>query len=56
VKTTAHLGSIPFILYSGNITDAVRRQAQQMGACAVLSKPYNFSEFVEILAQALETP
>ena len=56
VKATAHLGSIPFILYSGNITDAVRRQAQQVGAFAVLSKPYNFSEFVGIVAKALDAP
>ena len=54
VKTTAHFGAIPFILYSGNITDTVRRQAQQAGAFAVLSKPYNFSDFVVIVTQALE--
>ena len=56
VKAMAHFGAIPFILYSGNITDEVRRQAQQAGAFAVLSKPYNFSEFVVIVSQALETP
>ena len=56
VKATASLGSIPFILYSGNITDAVRRQAQQVGAYAVLSKPYNFLELVEIVTQALVKP
>ena len=56
VKAMAHFGAIPFILYSGNITDEVRRQAHQAGAFAVLSKPYNFSEFVVIVSQALETP
>ena len=54
VKATAPFGAIPFILYSGNITDTVRRQAQQAGAFAVLSKPYNFPEFVVIVTQALE--
>jgi CheY-like chemotaxis protein len=56
VKAGAHFGSIPFILYSGNITDAVHSQAQQAGALAVASKPYNFSEFIMIVTQALETP
>lgn len=56
VKASGQFGSIPFILYSGNITDALQRQAYQTGAVAVLSKPYDFSEFVGIVAQALDTP
>ena len=56
VKARAPFGSIPFILYSGNITDELQRQAHQAGAMAVLSKPYKLSDFVVIVAQALETP
>jgi len=56
VKANPHFNSVPFILYSGNITDEIQRQAHQVGAVAVLSKPYNFSDFVKIVTQALETP
>ena len=55
VKASAHFGSIPFILYSGNITDEMKRQAHQAGVMAALNKPYNFSDFVKIVIQALET-
>jgi len=56
VKANPHFGSIPFILYSGNITDEIQRQAHQAGVMAVLNKPYNFSDFVTIVTKALETP
>ena len=56
VRTNPHFGSIPFILYSGNVTDEVQRLAHQAGAIAVLNKPYNFSDFVGIVTKALETP
>ena len=55
VRANPQLGSVPFILYSGNITDEMQRQAHQMGAMAVLNKPYNFSDFVAIVTKALET-
>ena len=54
VRANAHFGSIPFILYSGTITDEILRQAHQAGATAVLNKPHNFSEFVAVVTQALE--
>ncbi len=56
VRANSHFGSIPFILYSGNITDEIRRQAHQAGVMAVLNKPYNFSDFVAVVTKALETP
>jgi CheY-like chemotaxis protein len=56
VKATPHFRTIPFILFSGNITDEIQRQAHQAGAMAVLNKPYNFSDFVAIVTKALETP
>ena len=56
VKANPHFGTIPFILYSGNITDEIQRQAHQAGAVAVLSKPYNFSDFVAVVTKALATP
>ena len=55
VRANAHFGSIPFILYSGTITDEIQRQAHQAGATAVLNKPHNFSEFVAVVTKALET-
>ena len=56
VRANPHFSTIPFILYSGNITDKIERQAYQAGAIAVLNKPYNFSNFAAIVAKALETP
>lgn len=54
VKASADFRSIPFILYSGNITDEIKQQAHQVGVEAVLSKPYNFANFVAIVTKALE--
>ncbi len=56
VRANPHFGSIPFILYSGNITDEIQRQAHQAGVMAVLNKPYNFSDFFAIVSKALDTP
>jgi len=56
VRANPHFGTIPFMLYSGNITDEIQRQAYQAGAMAVLHKPYNFSDFLAIVTKALETP
>ena len=56
VKANPRFGTIPFILYSGNVTDEIQQQAHQAGAMAVLRKPYNFSDFVAIITQTLETP
>ncbi|MDH5700167.1 MAG: response regulator, partial [Nitrospirota bacterium] len=56
VKARAPFSSIPFMLYSGNITDELQRQAYQLGAMTVLHKPYKLSDFMVIVAQALETP
>ncbi len=56
VKANPHFGSIPFILYSGNITDEMYQRANEAGALAVLNKPYNFSDFVAMVKKALETP
>ena len=56
VKGNPHLGTIPFILSSGNITDEIQRQAHQAGAMAVLNKPYDFSDFVALITKAIETP
>jgi len=56
VKANPHFGSIPFILYSGNITDEMYQQANEAGALAVVNKPYNFSDFVAMVNKALKTP
>ena len=56
VKANPHFDSIPFILYSGNITDEMYQRAIEAGALAVLHKPYNFSDFVAMVNKALQTP
>ncbi len=56
VKADPRFVSIPFILYSGNITDEMYRRANEAGALAVLNKPYNFLDFVAMVNKALETP
>jgi len=56
VRANPHFGTIPFMLYSGNITDEIQRQAYQAGAMAVLHKPYKFSDFLAIVTKAIETP
>jgi len=53
VRANPHFGTIPFILNSGNITDEIKRQADQAGAIAVLNKPCNFSDFLAIVTKAL---
>ena len=56
VKGNPHLDSIPFVLYSGNVTEELQQEAGRLGVTAVLSKPYNFSDFVVIVTKALSTP
>ena len=56
VRANPHFGTIPFILYSRNLTGEVQRQAHQAGAMAVLNKPWNFSDFFGVVTKALETP
>jgi CheY-like chemotaxis protein len=46
---------LPFILNSGNVTEALREQALQNGAYAVLSKPTDFSELTRAIKAALGT-
>ncbi|HNP60365.1 MAG TPA: response regulator [Nitrospirales bacterium] len=55
-KANPQFSSIPFILYSGNITDEMSQRANEAGALAVLSKPYNFLNFVTLVNKTLETP
>jgi CheY-like chemotaxis protein len=45
----SHLFSIPIILYSGNVTEELRQQAQQVGAHTVLAKPYSFLELLAMV-------
>ena len=56
VRASPHFGSVPFILFSGYITDEIQRQAHQAGAMAVLNKPYDLSDFLAVLIKALDTP
>lgn len=56
VKANPSFGFIPFILYSGNITDEMYQRAIEAGALAVLNKPYNFPDFVAMVNKVLNTP
>ena len=49
------LHPLPFILNSGHVTEALREQALQDGAYAVLSKPTDFSELARAINTALGT-
>ena len=53
LKTHSRLSSIPVILYSGNLTDELRKQARQVGAYAVFTKPYNFADLLATVGNAL---
>lgn len=53
IKTDSHLSSIPFILYSGNLTEELQKQARQIGAYAVFSKPYNFAYLLATVGKVL---
>lgn len=56
MRANPQFSTIPFILYSGTITDEIQRQAKQAGAIAALNKPYNFSDIHSVVAKALEKP
>lgn len=53
LKTHSRLSSIPVILYSGNLTDELRKQARQVGAYAVFTKPYNFADLLATVGNVL---
>ncbi len=52
----SYLSSHPLILYSGNLTPELERQAHDLGVSAVLSKPYNFTELLAFIHQVCEPP
>ena len=54
VRANSHFNSLTFILYSGNLTKEVERQAHQAGATAVLNTLLNFSDFNGIVTKALQ--
>lgn len=56
VKTRPQFKSLPMIMYSGNLTKELSKKALELGAIAVLDKPYNFSELEAVITKALETP
>lgn len=53
IKTDSHFSSIPFILYSGNLTEELQKQARDMGAFAVFSKPCNFAFLLATVGEVL---
>ena len=54
VRANPQFGSIPFILYSGNLTKEAQKLAHQAGASAVLSKLLSFSDFHAIVTEVLD--
>ncbi len=53
VKTTPQLKSLPIIMCSGNLTKELSQKALDLGATAVLDKPYEFSNLSALVAQTL---
>ena len=53
IKTHSRLSTIPVILYSGNLTEELRKQARQVGAYAVFTKPYNFADLLATVSNVL---
>ncbi|WP_447971287.1 response regulator [Nitrospira sp. M1] len=45
----------PVIMYSGQLNEDLKQHALQLGAHAVLSKPYTFPEILQAINQALAT-
>ena len=45
----------PVILYTGNLTAQLKKQALELGVYAVLPKPYSFEELFTIITQAYES-
>jgi len=43
----------PVIIYTGQLSEDLKQQALQLGASAVLSKPYTFPEIIQAINQAL---
>lgn len=46
---------MPIIMYSGNLTKELGQKDVDLGATAVLDKPYDFSNLSTLVAQTLES-
>lgn len=55
LKRQPLLQTLPVILYSGNLVPEVSEQAWQLGAFAVLDKPYDFADLAALVSRALES-
>ena len=53
ISDQSGLKNLPVILYSGSMTERMKGLAIQVGAYAVLSKPYNFRDLAAIVRQAM---
>ncbi len=53
LKSHSRLSAFPVILYSGNITDHLCKQARQIGAHAVFTTPYNFAALLATVSNLL---
>ncbi len=54
VKSRPQFNSPPMIMYSGNLTKELSEKALELGAIAVLEKPYDFLDLSAFVTQALE--
>ena len=55
VKTRPEFKTLPMIMYSGNLTKELSKEALELGARAVLDKPYDFSDLSSLVTQVLES-
>ena len=51
IKSINNLKHLPIVLFSGALTEALQREAQENGANAVLAKPLNFPDLVQVVSQ-----
>lgn len=54
VKSRPQFNSPPMIMYSGNLTKELSEKALELGAIAVLEKPYDLLDLSAFVTQALE--
>lgn len=54
LKSQKNTVAIPIIFYSGQLTTDLKTHALQVGANAVLEKPFPLKEFLDLVAQVCE--
>ena len=51
VRSNASTSHVPVLLYSGNLTEELRKLAQEAGVHAVLAKPFPLEDLLSLVSQ-----